>query len=71
MTARIKTEMSVGLTLEIAKALNIATEFSGLRPSQYGRMAILERLVREGFLKHPGIINYEISTPKLNNRRNN
>ena len=64
MTAKILLEMSVGLTPEIAKALNIATEFSGLKPSQYGRMAILERLVREGFLKHPGITNYESLTNK-------
>jgi hypothetical protein len=61
MAAKILSEMSVGLTPEIAKALNIATEFSGLKPSQYGRMAILERLVREGFLRHPGISNYENS----------
>jgi hypothetical protein len=61
MAAKILSEMSVGLTPEIAKALNIATEFSGLKPSQYGRMAILERLVREGFLKHPGITNYQNS----------
>jgi diketogulonate reductase-like aldo/keto reductase len=61
MAAKILSEMSVGLTPEIAKALNVATEFSGLKPSQYGRMAILERLVREGFLRHPGISNYENS----------
>jgi hypothetical protein len=64
MTAKILSEMSVGLTPEIAKALNIATEFSGPKPSQYGHMAILERLVREGFLKHPGITNYESLTNK-------
>ena len=55
MAAKILTEMSVGLTPEIQDALIIATEFSGMKPSQYGRQAILERLVREGFLRHPGL----------------
>jgi hypothetical protein len=53
MTAKIKTEMSVGLTPEIQEALQVAVEFQGMKPSQYGRQAILERLVREGFMKHP------------------
>jgi hypothetical protein len=53
MAAKIKSEMSVGLTPEIEEALKVATEFQGMKPSQYGRQAILERLVREGFLKHP------------------
>jgi hypothetical protein len=53
MTAKIKSEMSVGITDEIKSALEIATEFQGTKPSQYGRQAILEKLVREGFLKHP------------------
>ena len=53
MTAKIKSEMSVGLTPEIESALQVATEFQGMKPSQYGRQAILEKLVREGFLKHP------------------
>jgi hypothetical protein len=53
MPAKIKSEMSVGITDEIKSALEIATEFQGTKPSQYGRQAILEKLVREGFLKHP------------------
>lgn len=53
MAAKIITEMSVGLTPEIQSALTVATEFQGMKPSQYGRQAILERLVREGFLRHP------------------
>ena len=53
MVAKIKDEMSVGLTPEIKEALQIATEFQGMKPSQYGRQAILEKLVQQGFLKHP------------------
>jgi hypothetical protein len=53
MTAKIKREMSVGLTPEIQQALLVATEFQGMKPSQYGRQAILEKLVQQGFLKHP------------------
>ena len=53
MTAKIKNEMSVGLTDEIQSALQVATEFQGMKPSQYGRQAILEKLVQQGFLKHP------------------
>jgi hypothetical protein len=59
MTARVTLEMSVGLTPEIQRALQIATEFSGMKASQYGRQAILERLVREGYLRHPRIANFE------------
>ena len=58
MTARIKSEMSVGLTDEIQAALMVATEFQGIKPSQYARQAILQRLVAEGFLRHPGF-NYQ------------
>jgi hypothetical protein len=57
--ARIKTELAVGVTAEIKSALEIATDFVGMKPSQYGRQAILEKLVRDGFLKHPGIAKYE------------
>jgi hypothetical protein len=55
MAAKIKSEMSVGLTSEIESALQIATEFQGMKPSQYGRQAILEKLVREGYLRHPAM----------------
>jgi hypothetical protein len=58
MAARVITEMSVGLTPEIQESLKIATEFQGMKPSQYGRQAILEKLVREGFLRHPLHNNY-------------
>jgi hypothetical protein len=59
VAAKIKTEMSVGLTDEIQTALIMATDFVGMKPSQFCRQAILEKLVREGFLRHPGISNYD------------
>jgi hypothetical protein len=55
MAAKIKSEMSVGLTPEIEEALKVATDFVGMKPSQFGRQAILEKLVREGFLRHPSM----------------
>ena len=53
MAAKIKSELAVGVTEEIKSALVVATEFQGTTPSQYGRQAILEKLCREGFLRHP------------------
>jgi hypothetical protein len=55
MAAKIRQELSVGVTDEIALALRVATERQGLKQSQYCRMAILQRLVNEGFLRMPGV----------------
>ena len=65
MAARIKSEMSVGLTPEIESALKVATEFVGMKPSQFGRQAILEKLCREGYLPAPG---YELSKLRRQNK---
>jgi hypothetical protein len=46
-------EINVSLTPEIAAVLKIATEFTGLRTSQFGRQAIIEKLVRDQFMQHP------------------
>jgi hypothetical protein len=64
MSAKIKMELAVGVTEEIKTALEIATDFAGMKPSQYGRQAILEKLVREGFLKHPGMVRWESKHPE-------
>jgi hypothetical protein len=53
---RIKLLLSVGITEEMKTAIEIAAEFSGISPSQLGRQAILEKLVREGYMRHPGMI---------------
>ena len=63
MTARVLKEMSVGLTPEIEAALNVAVEFEGIKPSQFGRLAILERLVQRGYMEHPGIKNNGTNNP--------
>jgi hypothetical protein len=48
--------LSVCVTDEIRQALETVAAFEGIRPSQFGRMAILERLVRQGYMRHPGQI---------------
>jgi hypothetical protein len=65
MVAKIKSEMSVGLTPEIESALKVATDFVGMKPSQFGRQAILEKLCREGYLRRPGM-NYLNPDAKIN-----
>ena len=58
MAARVLKEMSVGLTPEIEEACNIwLVEFEGIKATQFGRLAILERLVSRGYMTHPGIKN--------------
>ena len=51
--ATIKTEISVGVTDEILEAVEAAVEFSGIKASTYGRIALVEKLAREGFLAQP------------------
>ena len=52
--AKVTRERMVGLTENIDSALTLVEDFTGLKPSQYCRQAILERLVKDGFLQHPG-----------------
>jgi hypothetical protein len=54
MAARILSEISVGLTPELETAVKLASEFSGMKPSQLGRVALVEKIVRDGFMQHPG-----------------
>jgi hypothetical protein len=53
MTSRISVELFVGVTPEMAQALAMACEFEGVKGSQFGRQAILEKLVRHGYMVHP------------------
>ena len=56
MVAKVKIDRAAGLTTEIDAALQIACEFSGLKMSQYLRIACLEKLLREGWIKqHPAV----------------
>jgi hypothetical protein len=59
MTARITSDLSVGISNEIAAALETATEFCGVKSSTYARIALTEKLCREGFLIHPGAVRRE------------
>jgi hypothetical protein len=43
----------IGITDAIDAALAQVEDFTGLKPSAYCRVAILERLVRDGFMAHP------------------
>jgi hypothetical protein len=64
MVARIKTEIAVGVTDEIQVALENAVAFSGIKASQYARIALVEKLCREQFMQHPGLAHLEKSAPK-------
>ena len=41
MTARIKTELAVGVTDEIQAALETAVHYSGIKASRYARIALV------------------------------
>jgi hypothetical protein len=51
--AKIKRERMIGITDAIDTALAQVEDFTGLKPSQYCRMAIQQRLVADGFMQHP------------------
>ena len=51
--ARISHQLSVGLSPEMAEAIEIAAEMEGIRPSQMGRLALVERLVQRGYMESP------------------
>jgi hypothetical protein len=52
--AKIKRERMIGITDAMDTALLLVEDFTGLKPSAYCRVAILERLVKDGFMQHPG-----------------
>jgi hypothetical protein len=64
MTALITRELMVGLTDEQHHALSIAVDILGFKPSQYGRQAIVERLVRDGVLQTP-LAKYQTANAKV------
>jgi hypothetical protein len=53
MVAQITSELMVGLTDKIKYGLEIACEDQGMKPSQFARQAIFEKLVRQGYLDRP------------------
>jgi hypothetical protein len=64
MAGKIKIDRQIGVTAEIDENLKIAAEFSGMTISQYGRLAILEKLCREGFMQHPAVARFQNSPAK-------
>lgn len=57
--AKIKRERMIGLTDAAEAALAMVEDFSGLKPSQYCRQAIIERLVRDGLMVHPASAHFK------------
>jgi hypothetical protein len=67
MTARsgqFKSDLSVAVTAEIEAALETAIAFSGIKASQYCRIALVEKLTREKFMRHPGLVYLEKAAAK-------
>jgi hypothetical protein len=67
MASRILSDLSVGVTPEIQEALETAVAFNGIKASQYARIALVEKLVREQFLnltrlENPSRKNQEIQS---------
>jgi hypothetical protein len=49
----IITQLSVGITAEMQRAIEVVSGFNATTPSQYGRRAILNQLVLDGLIQHP------------------
>jgi len=58
---RIDSELAVGVADEIRAAVEIASTFTGLNPTQIGRQVLVEKLCRDGFLHDSGL-KYQNST---------
>jgi hypothetical protein len=54
MAANIKSELVVGITDQMKDAIETVCTFQGLKPSQFWRIAILEKLVALQAMEHPG-----------------
>jgi hypothetical protein len=53
MVARVPYEMNVGITAEMQAAMRMICDFTGMRPAQYARQALLEKLVRDRAIASP------------------
>jgi len=56
MSGRLEIEVSVSISLEIQAALDAALEFNGLRSSQYVRLALVERLHKDGWIERKQVV---------------
>ena len=64
MVAQITSELMVGVTEKIKNALAIACDDIGMKPSQFARQAIVEKLVRDGFMSRPNLQRSNNSAPQ-------
>ena len=55
MSAKLDIEINLAINTEIWTALEQAAEFNGLRVSQFTRVALCEKLDREGWLSREKI----------------
>jgi hypothetical protein len=63
MAAQITSEIMVGLTEKIREGIEVACLCCGMKPSQYARQAIYEKLCREGVLEPPTFRRLSNSAP--------
>jgi hypothetical protein len=49
----ITSQLSVGLTPEMERAIEAITAVHSMTPSQYGRRALISQLVADGMITHP------------------
>jgi hypothetical protein len=65
MAAQITSEIMVGLTEKIREGIEVACACNGMKPSQYARQAIYEKLCREGVLEPPNFRRLSNSAPEM------
>jgi hypothetical protein len=53
MAAQITSEIMVGITEKIREGIEVACAINGMKPSQFARQAIYEKLCREGVIEPP------------------
>jgi hypothetical protein len=68
--ARINREAIIGVDDQITDALELATAFFGTTVSQYGRAALIEKLCRDGFMRHPATVLQQKRAAPANNEFN-
>jgi hypothetical protein len=59
MAAQITVEIMVGITPKIKEGIEIACEYSGMKPSQFARQAIVEKLIKDGIFERPTLRKFE------------
>jgi hypothetical protein len=63
MAAQITSEIMVGLTEKIREGIEVACACNGMKPSQFCRQAVYEKLVSIGVLEPPSFRRLSNSAP--------